>query len=263
MSRPVSGTREWAVASVNTVTGCSHDCRYCYAKYNACDRFKSITHEDWSNKKVRMTDVLKKRHKIDGGRVMFPTTHDICPDTLEPCITVIKNLLDVGNELLIVSKPHFVCIQEICGMFSDFKDKILFRFTIGSRDDMILKYWEPGAPCYAERLASLSLAKIQGFSTSVSIEPMLDPSNVISLVQSVYPDVTDSIWLGKMNNIEKRVKQETAEDREQVKRIVDGQTDDNIKKIYEKLKSNNKVRWKESIKDVLDLARPEEAGLDI
>ena len=26
------GTQEWSVKTVNCCTGCSHDCRYCYAK---------------------------------------------------------------------------------------------------------------------------------------------------------------------------------------------------------------------------------------
>ena len=29
-----NGTQEWSVKTVNCCTGCSHDCRYCYAKGN-------------------------------------------------------------------------------------------------------------------------------------------------------------------------------------------------------------------------------------
>ena len=36
------GTQEWSVKTINCCTGCSHDCRYCYAKGMAV-RFKQVT----------------------------------------------------------------------------------------------------------------------------------------------------------------------------------------------------------------------------
>ena len=39
--KPISGTKEWSVSSVNCITGCEHNCRYCYARANAL-RFKRI-----------------------------------------------------------------------------------------------------------------------------------------------------------------------------------------------------------------------------
>ena len=65
------------------------------------------------------------------GRIMFPTTHDITPETLEECVTFIHKLLAPGNKILIVSKPHLECIKRICNEFSQYKEDILFRFTIG------------------------------------------------------------------------------------------------------------------------------------
>jgi DNA repair photolyase len=260
-TRRISGTLEWAVANVNCITGCEHNCRYCYARWNAVDRFKRVAHEDWTNKKVRPADV-KKHQKHYDGTVMFPTTHDICPSTLDACITVISNILKADNDILIVSKPHLDCIMAICSQFNDWKERMLFRFTIGSMDDSILKYWEPGAPEYAERKACLKLAFEKGYKTSVSVEPMLDAAHVIDLFNDLKPFVTDSLWIGKMNKVRSRVKIETEDDEKQVNRIEVGQTDDKIKAIYEALKNEPKVRWKESVKAVVGLELPEEAGLD-
>ena len=91
-SQRASGTREWASQTVNCVTGCEHDCLYCYAKHDSCYRFNRVAPEAWHVPQVRWEDVHRKRHKVD-GTVMFPSTHDITPSVLEPCIILLRNLL--------------------------------------------------------------------------------------------------------------------------------------------------------------------------
>jgi len=56
----ISGTKEWSVESVNCVTGCSHNCRYCYARAMAL-RFHRIKRpEDWATMQVRWAEVHPK-----------------------------------------------------------------------------------------------------------------------------------------------------------------------------------------------------------
>ena len=97
-----------------------------------------------------------------------------------------------------VSKPHLECIQKICETFTDYKDKILFRFTIGSADSQVLKFWEPNASSFEERLECLALAYRMGYQTSASAEPLLD-KNVDDLISKLSPYITDTIWIGKPN----------------------------------------------------------------
>jgi DNA repair photolyase len=33
--KPAFGTKEWAEKNENLISGCSHDCKYCYAKSTA------------------------------------------------------------------------------------------------------------------------------------------------------------------------------------------------------------------------------------
>ncbi len=47
-SKAVFGTHEWASYNENCLLGCSHDCRYCYAKSIAI-RLKRKTPTDWKN----------------------------------------------------------------------------------------------------------------------------------------------------------------------------------------------------------------------
>ena len=263
MAKRISGTQEWATKNINVLLGCQHQCRYCYARSNAL-RFKRITDpKDWGTIycSAREEEVKKKRPKYS-GTVMFPTTHDITPEFLDECTTVLRKLLEAKNDVLIVSKPHVQCIKHLCNELEDFKDQILFRFTIGCMDDELLAYWEPKAPTYDQRHDCLEYAFKLGYATSVSAEPMLDSNNVIALYDDLEPFVTDAIWIGKMNKVRQRVLVETEEDEQQVSRIEQGQTDEKIWAIYNALKDRPKVKWKESIKDVVGLPLATKKGQD-
>jgi uncharacterized Fe-S cluster-containing radical SAM superfamily protein len=257
----ISGTKEWAAQSCNCVNGCSHDCRYCYARYDAVDRYGRMTREQWPVEQIRQKDVAKPRHKMQ-GRIMFPTTHDITPNTLEACLTVLQKLLAAGNEVLIVSKPHLACVDELCCELENHKPQITFRFTIGTSDDAILSYWEPGAPGFWERFRCLQHAYVNGYRTSVSMEPLLGPERAAETVAKLQPYVSDSIWIGTLNRIDQRVLIANDEDRCQVERLKRWQTPDAIRWVYERLKDNPLVKWKESYKQVLGLKLADRAGQD-
>jgi len=245
-----TGTKEWAAKTVNCITGCSNNCRYCYARHNAVHRFGYVKSEaDWKNMIVRQKDVRKKHPKYK-SRVMFPSTHDITPDMLDQCMDVLRNLLEVGNEVLIVSKPDLWCIEAICDEFRKFRKQIMFRFSIGCFDDTILGYWEPGAPNYIARRSSLRYAWDHGFTTSVSCEPLLDSEWARLLYHDLLPDVTDTIWIGKMNHVRQRAAEGTSE--EEIQRIEAGQTDEAVMRVYEQLKDEPKVRWKDSYREVIE-----------
>ena len=101
-------------------------------------RFKKIASPDqWLVPVRNEAEVNKGRGKRD-GTIMFLTAHDITPASLRPSITVLRNLCDAGNNVLVVSKPHPQCIMRLCQELSQHNhagtDRILFRFTIGGLD---------------------------------------------------------------------------------------------------------------------------------
>lgn len=260
----ISGTKEWSVQSANCLLGCPHKCRYCYARAMALQYGKFADPNDWGESylRLRSAEVTKRRRKVDGP-VMFPTTHDIVPEYLDACLEVIQRILEAGNRLLIVSKPHLECIRAIMALPRKkwVKDQVLFRFTIGATKSRLLRYWEPGAPSFSERLECLEEAAWAGWQTSVSCEPLLDSEQVGRLVRAVQGYVTDTIWIGKMNQVRKRVIPGT--DEAEIRRIEAGQTDQRVREIYAELKDHLKIRWKESYKQILGLQRPTVAGLDV
>lgn len=259
--KPIRGTREWAVANIDCCTGCSHDCRYCYARYDQVDRRGLLTAEEWRTCRLRV-DEVKCSRPLYPGQVMFPATHDILPEILEECLAVITALLRAGNRVLVVSKPHLECVQEMCRVFTAHREKLLFRFTITARDEGVLSFWEPGAPGYLERKESLRQAFTAGYQTSVSVEPMLDTPDVVAMVYELLPWVSHSIWLGKMNKVDERVQIDSDATRCEVERITAGQQDQVIRELYLRLHHEPLLRWKESIKQVVGLALPDKPGMD-
>lgn len=260
----VFGTKEWAAHSYNIATGCKHGCKYCFAHYNDVKKFKTCTEEAWKTSVVDKDKVNKKWNKVN-GTIMFPTAHDLVPEIIDDCIIALRNMLSAGNNVLIVSKPHLECIEKICAELSEYKEQILFRFTIGALEisnDKILGYWEPGAPNARERLESLVYAFHKGFKTSVSMEPVLDWDNVIQNFNVMAPYVTDAIWIGVMNFIDERVEVKTDEDRQMVAKMKLDQNMANYMRVYHELKDHKLIKWKESMKSALGLELATEIGLD-
>jgi DNA repair photolyase len=259
--RNTYGTREWAAKTVNCCTGCAHDCVYCYAKSMAL-RFGQVPDGQWDSERIRQHDVVRKHRKYP-GRVMFPSSHDITPTNLSACLQVLDNLLAAGNEVLVVSKPHLECIRAICQKFESYRDKILFRFTIGAQDDRLLSLFEPNAPGYAERRASLQYAYEQDFQTSVSVEPMLDSQRIDDLVVDLLPFVTDAIWIGEMNYVGRLYNKVNSEVQAALKVIENGQSDEIIRAIYSRHRNNPKIKWKKGIKKIVGMPLAPQPGMDI
>lgn len=246
---PKFGVAEWAEASVNIGTGCSHNCRYCYACGNTLWRNQIPSRADWTTERLKSN--LPKAKKYN-GRVMFPTTHDISPFYLEPAVATLRGLLEQGNQVLIVSKPHLVCIQRLCQEFEKFKSQILFRFSIGSLDESLAAFWEPGAPRIQERVECLKFAHAAGFATSISMEPLLaGTDDAIDTFVALEPYVTDKIWLGKMNKVSQRVDQRDPEVRRRCIQISKLQCDYEVCRLVETLQGHPKIEWKESITEVM------------
>ena len=284
--KKLSKNKDWAYDFISCCTGCSNDCLYCYAKGDAVNK-KRLTLSDWKNEKVRYHD-LNRDYKCFDDPVMFPSSHDITDHNFDSCRTVLEKLLGIGNRVLIFSKPRIKLIFKICNDFKRYRNNMIFRFTIGSTDKNIISFWEPNAPSYEERKSALQCAYNYGYRTSVSIEPMLDADNIEDLVDDLTPFVNHSIWIGTMNTLwyldtdeadvktdagRKRVSKNrlyfgralAQKIRQERKRIEVGQSPENLKRVYEKLKykkipGQNKplVQWKSSIKTAIGLPLPEE-----
>ena len=250
----LSGTREWAAKNLNIALGCEHNCRYCYARYNAVTRFKRVTADAWPHMRIDQAKV-DAEYGRDKGIIMFPSSHDVTPSIISEYLCVLHKLLEAGNQVLIVTKPHWECIPLICESCREFKDQIIFRFTIGSVDEGVLRFWEPGAPSFEERISCLRYAYARGFRTSVSCEPYLD-AYVPYTFLAVSEWITDSFWVGKLRGFGQRVNLDGVTDYERkryVEPLLRVMDDSIVRAIYKALEIDGQpyIKWKDSIRRVM------------
>jgi DNA repair photolyase len=206
-------------------------------------RYKRETAETWPIEHPRATAKAKK-HK---GRTMFPTTHDLHYEHVQWWGPFLQRLLELGNEVLIVTKPEYKAIYYICENFQQYKEKMEFRFTIGTNDDKTAAYWEPGAPSPSDRLMALAHTYTMGYKTSISMEPLLieQPKEMIAALFMGW--VTGEIWIGCMNHYD--FKPAIMEEARQIQI----QSKENMQRVYESLKDNPQIRWKDSVRELLGL----------
>ncbi len=164
-------------------------------------------------------------------------------------------LLDMGNDVLIVTKPSWAVVPLICEAYSEHKEHILWRFTIGSADNKTLAFWEPSAPRFEERLSCLQYAYHRSFKTSVSCEPYLDPY-IDHIYAATRQYITESFWIGMLRNFESRVELSDVAD-EDIKRFVtplrNAQQKQVVKSIYEMMKDKPLVKFKDSVRKLLEI----------
>ncbi len=68
--KPVRGTAEWAVATVDCCRGCSHGCRYCYARHDLVERRQLVTAAQWLSPEI-LEEELERVRPLYDGQVMF------------------------------------------------------------------------------------------------------------------------------------------------------------------------------------------------
>jgi DNA repair photolyase len=150
--------------------------------------------------------------------------------------------------VLFVSKANLSCIKEICRELVAFKENLLIRVTIGSTNPMLCKFWERNAPRPEERLLALKHAQEAGFETSVSMEPILHGiDHAIETYKAVEAHVTEKIWIGAMNSVESRVDMTNPNFAKAVADLKTLQSKEELIRLYDSLKDEPKVLWKESI----------------
>jgi hypothetical protein len=224
-------------------------------------RFGRIkTFSEWNTPHIRTAEVAKQRRKLDGV-IMFQGASDITHRNASECLVVLRKLLEAGNEVLIVSKPAWNVVQLMMESLKYWQSQVMFRFTIGSSFDNVLKFWEPGAPNFESRIKSLSCAFLEGWRTSVSCEPYLDchPAHIVALYEQCAPflsrDPAGGMWFGMLRHWNSRVDLAGATE-QQIKLYVEplrvAQGDAFVRLLVKELDGKPHVRWKDSIREMIE-----------
>ena len=217
---------------------------------------RCISFNDWNRIIVENPRSVSIRCEGKDGLSYCLTISDIHPDNLDDAISTLQKMLGPNNDVFIITKPHWKCIKKICKEFSEYSDQIVFRFQIGSSDNKVLKFWEPNAPLFNERLRSLEFAHEKGFRTGVCCDPMLD-NNVHKVIKAVKPHVTDSIWLGKMNlaRASRHCRKNGHSPLEKItviKQFEEWQSAENLSQLYKRYKDHPKILWERSVRELVE-----------
>jgi len=256
--RRKTGTHEWAGKTVNLQTGCERGCLYCYAREMAL-RFKRIkSGHEWGGCSPTIYGLdaatLDRRYP---GVVMFPSAHDVTARNLPYCVHALSRLLAAGNRVLAVSKPDVAVWRTLLEDLAPYKSQVELRFTIGGLSPAAYLFWETAAPSFEERLEALAVACRGGWRTSVSCEPLLEPWRAAELVAKVRP-MAETVWIGAARDLRRRTAWcEGAPGLvERISELEVWQAPGKMRGIYDALKGDPKVRWKDSYQAALGLDGP-------
>ncbi|MDR3572876.1 MAG: radical SAM protein [Anaerolineaceae bacterium] len=192
--------REYRELACNLYTGCDHRCIYCYAPI-VLQRDRKNFH----NIVIPRVDILKKLEKdarkySEAGetrQVLFCFTCDpYCKADVEHQLTrkAITICHNYGMNVSVLTKGGTRALRDI----DLFTPQDSFATTLTTLDDAESLKWEPDAALPAERLSTLKAFHAAGIPTWVSLEPVLDPGEVLGIIWKSH-EFVDEYKVGTLN----------------------------------------------------------------
>lgn len=152
--------------------GCSHDCKYCYAK-SLLD-FRKL----WDPLDPAVADIEKIRKKIKNlkGKVDIVRLGGMT-DCFQPCelthrvtYETIKALNDAGIEYLIVTKSNLVATDDYINILN--KDLAHIQITVTTTDDYLSETYEKAVPP-SDRIWAIERLHEMGFDVALRLSPFI------------------------------------------------------------------------------------------
>lgn len=200
---PKGAAAEYGELAVNLYNGCGHGCIYCYAP-----RVLHMKPGEFYNHPVPRKDVIKKFRKDCEELAAAGETRPIflcftCDpyQPLEDEYHLTKQAIEILNEfglkyrILTKAEGHrvigdfLIMDPELC--------ELGVTLVFSSEEDS--RKYEPCAGTTAERCALLATAKVAGFKTWVSLEPVWNPNDTLELIRRIHNRV-DVFKIGKLNH---------------------------------------------------------------
>lgn len=181
---------------INPYVGCSHACRYCYARFMTEYTGHDEPWGEFVDVRVNAVEALRRqleRRRKKGGTVLVGTVTDAYqPLERELGLTgaVLAALAGEGFDVTILTKSDLVArdvetLREL--------DSCAVEMTITTLDDDVRTAFEPGAPSPARRLEALRFLRDKGVRTSVSVGPVLPAFTDLRGIFSAVRGVVDGI----------------------------------------------------------------------
>ena len=190
---PSGKAGEYAPLSANIYNTCSHGCLYCYANkmrkmkkedFHAENRIKKNAIEDLKK------DARKLRKNNDDREILFCFMGDpYNPD--EPSRGITRQALEImieNNLRFTVLTKGGDRVRRDLDLFKSYS-KCSIGQTIVFSDQAFVNYYEPNAASLKERFELAKEAHELGIKTWVSLEPVIDPNQALTVVRLLNPYV--------------------------------------------------------------------------
>lgn len=191
--------KEYAPYGLTIYKGCDFGCTYCSVPLTKkVDRelFKSdvsVAKEDFLSKVEKDCKKLKGTDR----EVLISFTSDPYNDLNEYTrLTrdVLKLFRTYSIPFTVLTKGGLRAVRD----FDLYTEKDSFATTLTFLDEVLSKKWEPNAPIPKDRIESLRLAKERNIQTWVSLEPVINPTETLELINET-AEYVDLYKIGKLN----------------------------------------------------------------
>ena len=201
---PRGRAKEYADLACNLYIGCTHGCKYCFAP--GC---MHCTHEEWKSGvyiRKRALDLFERdaidmKNARDSRAILFSFLSDPY-QPVERDEGVTHHALDIVCRNRLHSKILTKGASDLIGADLDLMREAgtELGITISFINDKTRAKWEPHAATVDDRLQMLKTAHEAGVKTWVSLEPVIDPAQALSVIKAALPYV--DFWkVGKLNHM--------------------------------------------------------------
>lgn len=196
--RPTGRAAEYAHLAINIYNGCAHGCTYCYVP-DVLHRDRGDFHKSPTVRDGLFAKLHKEARRYAGTdeRVLLCFACDpYQPVDREKQSTrdVIKILRGYDIPFQILTKGGMWAVPD----FDLYGPHDAFAATLTLLDTKESTEWEPNAPKPANRIRAIELAKQQGITTWVSLEPVIEPKVSLEIIRRTH-HIVDHYKIGKMN----------------------------------------------------------------
>ena len=198
---PKGRAREYSPLALNYMSGCSHNCDYCYVPNMLCRFNKSYNHSNCVSPKQNSIDIIeksaKKYEKCNNQILLCFTGDPYCNESVDFTYNVLNVLNKYRHKVAILTKGGNNILKH-ADLFKKFEDRIKIGATLTFDNESDSLNYESGAASPNERISSLKKISELGVKTWASFEPVIIPEQSLNLIEKI--EFIDHVKIGKINN---------------------------------------------------------------